>query len=75
MITARDAEAEYQIKLVDKARLTDLHALILAVPHEGYRQEGAGGLCVRLTEGGILIDVKSALDVHDIPETIPYWSL
>lgn len=72
---AEEALAEYGIKLVDFDRLTNLDALILAVPHAEYKSLPIGQLIKGLRPGGILIDVKSILDPAELPPGIRYWCL
>ncbi len=69
-----EAQREYGIELSEPAQLTDLDALILAVDHQDYVQEGAN-LAERLSRGGVLVDVKSALDRTAIREDVVYWAL
>lgn len=69
-----EAEREYGVELSKDADLRDLDALILAVNHADYLAEGAA-LTARLKEGGVLVDVKSALTREDIPDHMTYWSL
>ena len=52
--------------------MPELDLLILAVPHDEYLD----GRIVRLMrKGGVLIDIRSALNPAEIPKTIRYWSL
>lgn len=69
-----EAMREYRITLSDAASLTDLDALILAVDHQEYVREGAA-MAKRLKQGGVLIDVKSALDRSALRDDMVYWSL
>lgn len=70
-----EARHEYDLELTELDAFTDLDGLILAVPHRAYLEDGAGALCTRLTGGGVLLDVKSALHPDDVPEITRYWSL
>ena len=63
--------------------MKDLDLLILAVDHDAYLAEGAA-LARRLKPGGVLIDVRSALDPAALgpaleqagrSNDITYWSL
>ena len=47
--------------------MVDLDVLILAVPHRGLIDQGAGPLVDRIREDGLLIDVRSALNPSDVP--------
>ncbi|MGD9615230.1 MAG: nucleotide sugar dehydrogenase [Alphaproteobacteria bacterium] len=73
-----DADAvrhEYGLDLAPLPMLTDLDALIVAVPHRAYAQQGWDKLIRRIAPGGICIDVKSAISPRHIPREIRYWSL
>jgi UDP-N-acetyl-D-galactosamine dehydrogenase len=54
--------------------LSGLDLLILAVDHDSYLGEGAA-LAARLKPGGVLMDIRSALDPKSLPEGLAYWSL
>ncbi len=70
-----EAGEEYGVALSPLDALAGLHALILAVPHRFYRETGTADWCRRLVPGGVMIDVKSALDPAGVPAGIHYWSL
>ena len=74
--TATPAEAmhEYGIELSPLEALVDLDALVLAVAHRTYLEAGTQ-LLARVKEGGIFIDVKSALAPEQMTQGIRYWSL
>ena len=65
---------EYGLELSDKADLRDCDGLVLAVPHAEYLRDQSK-LWAMLRDGGILIDVKSALDPKSVPPNLRYWSL
>ncbi|KPF63754.1 nucleotide sugar dehydrogenase [Porphyrobacter sp. AAP60] len=65
---------EYGITLSAADDLKDLDALVLAVNHAEYLENPAA-LTALLRPGGVLIDVKSALDRGRLPEELVYWSL
>ncbi len=69
-----EAKHEYGVELRASEELTDLDALILAVDHAEYVQDGAR-LAKRLKQGGVLVDVKSALDRSQIRDDVAYWAL
>ncbi|MCT2557802.1 nucleotide sugar dehydrogenase [Tsuneonella sp. YG55] len=69
-----EAQHEYGLTLSDEAELRDLNVLVLAVNHRHYLDDRKG-LIGRLKTGGVLLDVKSALDPTDLPADILYWSL
>lgn len=68
------ASHEYGLKLSKLDMLADLDALMLAVPHASLL-ENVPALVSRVRDGGVLLDVKSALDPRTVPENIRYWSL
>jgi UDP-N-acetyl-D-galactosamine dehydrogenase len=72
---AEEAAAEYGIELQPLERLQDLDALVLAVPHRAYLGDGPGWLFERIGDGGVLIDVKSAVAPDTVPGNIRHWSL
>ena len=59
-------------KLVAAEALTDLAALIFAVPHAGL---DALALEIAARPTPVLIDVKAALDRDALPEGVRYWRL
>jgi UDP-N-acetyl-D-galactosamine dehydrogenase len=65
---------EYGITLSPPEALVQLDALVLAVNHAAYLADPAD-LVARVREGGVLVDVKSALDRASLPEELVYWSL
>ena len=72
---ADEARGEYGVELCAPQQLHDLDALILAVAHREYMAAPAAWTHERLRPGGVLIDVKSAIEPRSLPETITYWSL
>ena len=68
------AAHEYGIALSAPDELADLDALVLAVNHDAYLADPAA-LVARVRKGGVLIDVKSALDRTVLSEELVYWSL
>ncbi|MGB4100831.1 MAG: nucleotide sugar dehydrogenase [Alphaproteobacteria bacterium] len=68
------AKHEYNLALSAAADLTDLDALVLAVPHRQVMTDIQGWLkCVK--PQGVVADIKSALDPATVPEQLRYWSL
>jgi UDP-N-acetyl-D-galactosamine dehydrogenase len=65
---------EYGITLSPPEALTQLDALVLAVNHAATIADPAD-LVARVREGGVLVDVKSALAREGLPEELVYWSL
>jgi UDP-N-acetyl-D-galactosamine dehydrogenase len=70
-----EAFEEYGIKLCKLGELGRLDALILAVGHQQYVEMGQAALTGLVREGGVVIDVKSALDPTKIDRGQTYWSL
>lgn len=71
----REAHEEYGIELASLEQFTQLDAAILAVAHDEYVANPAA-IYERVRDGGVLIDVKSALP-RDLapPRGIRLWSL
>lgn len=57
---------------VEPDNMPALDLIILAVPHTEYL---GGQIAHLLNESGAIIDIRSALDRNEIPETVKYWSL
>jgi UDP-N-acetyl-D-galactosamine dehydrogenase len=70
----REAHEEYKIDLTPLEQLTNLDAAILAVAHKEYIANPAA-IYERVRDGGVVIDVKSALPVTKPPRGIRLWSL
>ncbi|MCA3012429.1 MAG: nucleotide sugar dehydrogenase [Myxococcaceae bacterium] len=71
-----ETKHEYHLGLSRLDELVDLDALILAVSHRQYLELGVEALLARLKPGGVLIDVKSALDPSKVPAgRAHYWCL
>ncbi len=68
-------EGTFGFPLADPETLRDLDALILAVPHRAFLEEGPAGLSDRLASGGTLVDVKSCLTPGEVRPDLRYWSL
>ena len=71
---AAEAKHEYGITLASLDDYRDLDVLIFAVSHQQYIDQRAD-LLARLKPGGVVVDVKSALDPKAIPAGLRYWSL
>ena len=74
LASSQETEHEYGIALTPCDDLTQLDALILAVNHAEYVADSAA-LIGRVKHGGVLVDVKSALNREDVPDGVTYWSL
>ena len=71
---SEEAEREYGIDLVSLGQLVDLDALIFTVNHQFYL-DNLPKLISCLSLGGVLMDIKSAIEPDTIAEKIIYWSL
>ena len=69
-----EAKHEYQIDLVEWEQIKPMDGLIIAVSH-CYYLERQNELQAFVRPGGIIIDVKSALQPSAVREDITYWSL
>lgn len=76
MADPEEAKKYYGVELCSWEALTNLGAIILAVPHGAYREKSVADLVSTLRQGGCLIDVKSVLDMDAVNETgVPFWRL
>ncbi|SAL01105.1 UDP-glucose 6-dehydrogenase [Caballeronia pedi] len=66
---------EYGINLVDKSELLNLDVVILAVPHRAILTTFWNDLPHMITDGGMVCDLRSALDKSRLPSLIDYWAL
>ncbi len=73
--SAEAAKREYGIDLVQAEDLKNLDAVILAVSHKQYLESIYTDLPKMLRKGGVLLDVKAALDEKKLPDGVVYWSL
>lgn len=69
------ARHEYGLQLAGLDAFRDLDALVLAVPHRAYLDRPRDAFWACLKEGGLVMDVKSALDPASVPSRLAYWSL
>ena len=74
---ANPAEAthEYGLKLSALEELSSLDALVFAVSHKEYLAIPQAELLARVRDGGVVVDVKSALDPAKISRGHHFWSL
>ncbi len=71
-----EALHEYGIALCDWSELRGLDALIVAVAHREYLEAGVDNLLELVRDGGVVVDVKSALDPSRMARRgLSYWSL
>lgn len=68
------AKHEYGLMLSKREDLTDLDALVLAVPHKVLMHD-LDSLWSSIRPKGWVIDVKSVLDPKKLPQNLRYWSL
>lgn len=68
------AQETYGIALAPMPAAGSVDALVLAVPHRAFLEQSQQLIaCVR--QGGVIMDVKSALDPQHVPAGCTYWSL
>jgi UDP-N-acetyl-D-galactosamine dehydrogenase len=71
-----EAIEEYGISLVEIEALEKADAVILAVPHKSYIEDGWSKMENLLKgETGIVIDIKSVLPIDEKPSNIDLWRL
>jgi UDP-N-acetyl-D-galactosamine dehydrogenase len=75
LVAAEEAAHEYKIRILPWSELSALDALIFTVPHDELLAKPRNELLAVLRPGGILMDVKSALDPQTLPDGVRYWSL
>jgi UDP-N-acetyl-D-galactosamine dehydrogenase len=69
------AEAYMNRRMAELADFSGLGALIIAVPHQQFREMKEADFVGMLQTDGCLLDVKSMLDPEKIPETTTFWRL
>ena len=71
-----EARNYYGVDLRPWEDMTDLGALIIAVPHQQYRGMAVSDFIACLNAKGCLVDVKSMLDAHAVHQAgINFWRL
>jgi len=74
LVDATEACAEYDIELVARNALSELDAVVLAIPHDGL-----GDLALELAGASTakvpLVDVMWGVDPSDVPADTPFWRL
>lgn len=73
--SAEEARAEYGVMLCPWEEIANLDAMIYAVSHSFYRTMPIADFVGRIRTGGVLVDVKSAVEPGDVDRDILYWSL
>ncbi len=71
---AAEAKHEYDLSLVPWEEVPELDALILAVSHKEYVEASASFLS-KVRDGGVFVDVKSAVRPDAAAPRLRYWSL
>jgi UDP-N-acetyl-D-galactosamine dehydrogenase len=71
----KDALHEYGLQLCQFEELRALDAVVFAVSHKAYLEMGIEKLTAPLRDGGVVIDVKSALDPSKLGRSHRYWCL
>ena len=74
LAAAAEVQAEYGLTVSPWGEFKDLDGLILAVPHASFLQRPSA-IFEAVSPGGVMLDVKSALDRAHIPADVTYWSL
>ena len=75
MVDPEQMEHEYGIKLVDRDEFHSMDVLILAVPHRETMDSIWDDLPQLVKTGGMVCDLKSALDTKRLPAELSYWTL
>ncbi len=70
-----EAEAYMSQGMTDLKDFANLGALIIAVPHQQFKDRDVSDFVGMLSEDGCLLDVKSMLDQDKIPESTIFWRL
>jgi UDP-N-acetyl-D-galactosamine dehydrogenase len=73
--SAPEALHEYGLKLAPLDEMKQLDALVLAVSHKAYLDMPVEQLGGMVREGGLFLDVKSAIEPARLGRGIRYWSL
>lgn len=70
----KDVEAAYGLGLVPLERIKPADAVVLAVPHQAYREAGWPLIRALLkNEGGLVTDVRACLDRARTPQGVHLW--
>jgi UDP-N-acetyl-D-galactosamine dehydrogenase len=75
LANAPEAVHEYGLRLSPMDEFKDLDGIVFAVSHKQYVELGTAKVCEMVKDGGVVCDVKSALDAAKIGRGIHYWSL
>jgi UDP-N-acetyl-D-glucosamine/UDP-N-acetyl-D-galactosamine dehydrogenase len=72
---SHEAHEEYGLTLSPIEAFADLDALIFAVSHREFDVYSGAGIHALVRKGGVVVDVKSALDPVSLPSDLAYWCL
>jgi UDP-N-acetyl-D-glucosamine/UDP-N-acetyl-D-galactosamine dehydrogenase len=75
LVVPEDAVREYGMRMAPWDELTQLDALVLAVPHREFLRRSAAELLAPLRRGGAFLDLKSAVEAQKARPDVHYWSL
>ncbi len=70
-----EVKHEYGITLASFEELRALDAVVVAVSHKAYVEMGVERITATLRDGGVVVDVKSAIDPAKLGARVRYWSL
>jgi UDP-N-acetyl-D-galactosamine dehydrogenase len=74
-VSAEEAFDEYQIKISNYDELNLLDALIVAVAHTAFKEQGSSYITRGLKKAGVFVDVKALFAEEDFGNAYHYWSL
>ena len=75
MADPAEAMHEYGVSLAGIENFTGLDGLIFAVPHKSLKDRGEAKFAAMMNQGGVIFDVKSALDRGKLPANVSYTAL
>jgi UDP-N-acetyl-D-glucosamine/UDP-N-acetyl-D-galactosamine dehydrogenase len=75
MADAHEVTEEYGITLTDDALSRQYDAVVLAVPHEGYREMDASEIQQSLRPDALVADIKGVWRGLKFPDTVHRWQL
>lgn len=76
LASADEAKRRYELDLLTYDALKPAHAVILAVPHQQYVEQGWEGVVNLLGNGrGIVVDVTANLPRNPVPDGVKLWRL
>jgi UDP-N-acetyl-D-galactosamine dehydrogenase len=75
LASAPEAVHEYGLHLSPLDEFKDLDGIVFAVSHKQYIEMGTVKVCELVRDGGVVCDVKSALDASKMGRGLHYWSL